>query len=112
SFVTWNQVAVMRPGTASTLDPNEGMVQLWITSVEVASRCTTLLTGTSTSLSTARLRGTCSRGMPDLTASSRSSYRKITESTLISWSGNSCVQFHAWPVALIVRSGVGKEYWK
>src|SRR5258708_7516283 len=112
SLVTWNQVAVMRPGTASILDPNEGMVQLWITSVEVASRCTTLLTGTSTSLSTARLRGTCSAGSPDLTAASRSLSCSITESTLIPWSGYSCVQFQAWPVALIVRSGGGKEYWK
>ena len=73
----------MRPGTASTLDPNDGMVQVWITSLEVTSTCTTLLTGTRISLSTARLRGTCSAGIPALTASSRSSSCSITESTLI-----------------------------
>jgi len=52
----------VRPGTASSLDPNEGMVQLWITSLEVMSTCTTLFTGTRISLSTARLRGTCQAG--------------------------------------------------
>ena len=78
-----NQVVVMRPGTASTLDPNEGMVQAWITSLEVTSTCTTLLTGTSTSLSTARLRGTWLAGMPALMASSRSLSFSITELTLM-----------------------------
>ena len=101
SFCALNQVAVMRPGTASTFEPNEGMVQAWITSVEVTSTCTTLLTGTRTSLSTARLRGTCSAGMPALIASSRSVSCSITESTLMPWSGYSCVQFQAWPMALM-----------
>src|SRR3954453_16774904 len=112
SFMGLNHVAVTRPGTASTLDPNEGMVQLWITSLEVTSTCTTLLTGTRISLSTARLRGTCQAAMPDLTSSWRSVSFSITESTLMPWSGNSCVQFQAWPVALMVRSGGGNVYWK
>src|SRR6185503_17344582 len=112
SFIALNQVVVMRPGTASTFDPNDGMVQAWITSLEVTSTCTTLSTGTSTSLSTARLRGTWPAGIPALTASSRSLSCSITESTEMPWSGYSCVQFQAWPTALIVRSGGGKEYWK
>src|SRR6185436_1202649 len=104
SFIALNQVVVMRPGTASTFDPNDGMVQAWITSLEVTSTCTTL--------STARLRGTWLAGIPALTASSRSLSCNITESTEMPWSGYSCVQFQAWPVALIVRSGGGNEYWK
>src|ERR1700733_11615676 len=111
SLVALNQVAVMRPGTASTFEPNEGMVQLWMTSLDVISTCTTLLTGTRISLSTARLRGTCSDGMPDLTASARSFSCSITESMVIFWSGYSCVQFQVCAVALIVRSGGGNEYW-
>src|SRR5262245_32049631 len=82
SWVALNQVAVTRPGTASTFDPNEGMVQEWMTSVEVTSTCTTLLTGTRISLSTARLRGTWLAGMPALMAASRSSSCSISESTL------------------------------
>ncbi len=101
----------MRPGTASAFTPKEGMVQEWITSVEVISTCTTLLTGTNTSLSTARLRGTWSAGMPALTASSRSLSRSMMESTLMPWSGSSCVQFQVCPMALMVRSGGGKSYW-
>src|SRR5262245_11966491 len=107
SLVALNQVAVTRPGTASTFEPNEGMVQEWMTSLEVTSRCTTLLTGTSTSLLTARLRGTWSAGMPDLISSSRSLSCSITESTLMPWSGYSCVQFQALPVTFITRSGGG-----
>src|SRR5262245_42540333 len=110
SLVALNQVAVRRPGTASTFTPNEGMVQAWITSEDQTSTCTTLLTGTSTSLLTARLRGTCSAGMPALIASRRSSSCSITELTLNLWSGNSCVQFQVWPIALIVRSGGGNVY--
>src|SRR5689334_2222423 len=110
SLLAWNQVAVTRPGTASTLEPNDGMVQLWITSVDVTSTCTTLPTGTRISLSTARLRGTCSAGMPDLTTSARSLSCSMTESMVRPWSGYSCVQFQACAMALTVRPGGGKEY--
>src|SRR6476620_2100203 len=110
SLLAWNHVAVTRPGTASTLEPNDGMVQLWITSVEVTRTCTTLPTGTRISLSTARLRGTCQAGMPDLTTSARSLSCSITESTVTPWSGNSCVQFQACAVALMVRPGGGNVY--
>src|SRR5581483_9540194 len=107
SFSALNHVAVTRPGTASTLEPKEGMVQLWITSLEVTSTCTTLLTGTRISLSTARLCGTCHAGMPDLMTSWRSLSCSMIEATVTPWSGYSCVQFHACAVALRVRSGGG-----
>ena len=96
---TRNQVSFVRPGTASIFTPKDGTAQEWMTSVEVVRTRTSVLIGTTTALS-----DSSSRGCPGFRSSSATMSASKVKLPL---SGYSYDQFHWWPIALIVISGLG-----
>lgn len=91
---TW----LSRPGTASTLIPNEGIDQEWRTSVDVIIKRIWVLKGKIIRLSTSiRRNSSLSKLFVDFIYESNSTFKK---------SEYSYDQYHWWPTILIVNSGL------
>lgn len=88
-----------RPGMASIFTPIDGIVHLWITSAAVTISRVSTAVGTTSRLSTSSSRK-CPFG--------RSSSWTMKESNSRFWKSEySYLQYHWWPIVLIVRLGWG-----